>query len=79
MLVSAASGPSSHTTLSARRPLSAAHVLVATTATPLETCTTSFTPLTCLAAPASKLFTLAPATSGGRSIEAISMPGTLTS
>jgi hypothetical protein len=46
---------------------------------PLVTGTTCFTPGIALAAVASKLCTLPPETTGGRSIEATSMPGTCTS
>ena len=74
-----ASRPSSHSTFRALRPFSAVQKLSATTATPFVTCTTCLTPGTAFAAVASKLFTLPPAGTGGRSIEAISMPGTLTS
>ena len=73
------SGPSSHSTLSALRPWSAVQKPSATTATPLVTWTTCLTPGTALAAVASKAFTLPPATTGHFSIEATSMPGTLTS
>ena len=56
---------SSHSTLSASRPSFAAQKLLATTATPRGTCTTSTTPGTALAAVASNDFTVAP-NSGGR-------------
>src|SRR2546425_891628 len=68
-------GPSSHVTLSARRPCRAVQKLSATTATPFDTWTTSLTPLIFLAAVASKLCTLPPNT-GQRSIEPTSIPGT---
>src|SRR5438874_5114737 len=77
-LVSEAMAPSSHVTLSARRPCSADQKLVATTATPLLTCTTCLTPGTAFAAVASRDCTL-PLKTGQRSIEAMSMPGTFTS
>src|SRR2546428_9379304 len=77
-LVSGATAPSSHLTLSARRPCSADQKLVATTATPLLTCTTWRTAATALAADAAHDCTLAPDT-GQLSIDAISVPGTFTS
>ena len=61
-VLTAATLPSSHWTVSARRPCIALQVLSATTATPFEICTTSFTPGTAFAFAASKLFTLPPNT-----------------
>jgi hypothetical protein len=69
---------SSHCTLSARRPCIAAHVPVATTATPSGTSTTSVTPCTFFASVASKDTSLAPKL-GGHAITAVSNPGSFTS
>ncbi len=54
--------PSSQVICSAFRPSIADHVLSATTATPVETCTTLFTPRTAFAFVPSKLFTVPPNT-----------------
>src|SRR6266436_3510387 len=77
-LVTEAPAPSSQTTLRAWRPRTAVQNESATTATPLVTWTTFFTPLMRLVAVASNDFTLPPKT-GHRSIDAMSMPGTATS
>src|SRR5438874_13419169 len=69
---------SSHTSLSARRPCSAAQVPVATTATPSGTCTTSVTPLIFFASPASNDTSLAP-NDGGQATTAVNRPGSLRS
>jgi hypothetical protein len=69
---------SSHSTLTASRPCTAAKVFSASTATPAGTATTSTTPLIALAAAASNDFTVAPNRSG-RLISAVSRPGRLTS
>ena len=79
-------GPSSHLTFSASRPLIAAQVLSAITATPPSGAnlagigvgsilTTFTTPGTFIAA-ASSYDTALPSTTGGRSITANSIPGT---
>ena len=78
-LVTWAMGPSSYTILSALRPFTALQNPSATTAMPLLTCTTCFTPGTCLANDRGRGQFLSTGTTGGRSIEAISMPGTCTS
>ena len=70
--------PSSHWIRSALRPWMADQVLSATTATPVEICTTCFTPGTVLALESSKLATLPPNT-GQRATTACSIPGTRTS
>ena len=57
--VSVAFGPSSNSTCSARRPCIAAHVFLATTATPCGICTTCVTPATALAFVASNARDLA--------------------
>jgi hypothetical protein len=69
---------SSHSILSASRPFIADQVSRASTATPCGICTTSTTPLTALAAAASKVFTVPPKR-GERAITAVSMPGRRTS
>ena len=79
VLLTCAIGPRSHVTLSARRPATAVENRSATTAMPWVTWTTCLTPGMALAAVASKLCTLPPETTGARSIEATSMPGTCTS
>jgi len=73
-----AAADSSHCTFSALRPLSAAQVPLATTATPSGTCTTSVTPFTLSASLASNATTLAP-NDGGNAITAVSMPGSFMS
>ena len=75
---SAFDADSSHTTASARRPCSAAHVPRATTAMPSGTATTSVTPLTFFVSVASKETNFAPKL-GGQAITAVSRPGSLTS
>src|ERR1019366_6137800 len=77
-LVSAAFGPSSHLISSASRPCIADQVLSATTATPLEICTASFTPRIAFALSALKLATFPPIT-GHRATTACSIPGRRTS
>ena len=85
-VLSAASGPKSQTTSSARGARIAAQVDSATTATPpadfaaafAGISNTSRTPRTALARVASKLFGLPPNT-GQRAITAYSIPGTRTS
>src|SRR5207244_5261664 len=78
-------GPSSHTIFSASRPLIAAHVFLATTATPPSglklaggalgsICTTFTTPGTFIVADASTLTTL-PSYTGGRATTAYHTPG----
>src|SRR5580692_11639384 len=69
---------SSQATLSASRPCFAAQKLLATTATPRDTCTTSTTPGTALAAVASNDLTVAP-NCGGRCSTATSIFGNVTS
>ena len=69
---------SSHSTFSASRPVRAAQVLCATTATPDGICTTSTTPGTLRAAAASNLSTLAP-NLGAWATMAVSMLGRWTS
>src|SRR5262245_5960034 len=71
-------GPSSHFTVSARRPSIADHVLSATTASPVEIGTTSLTPGTDLAFVASKLAAFPPKT-GQRAATANNIPGSFTS
>ena len=62
-----------HDTCSASRPFMAAQYPVATTATPLSTCTTRFTPGTASAGLSSKPVTEEPST-GARATTAISTP-----
>ena len=69
---------SSHSTFRASRPLMAAWVVVASTATPCGTITTSCTPFTAFAAVASKLLGAAPKR-GGWATTATSMSGSLRS
>ena len=77
-LLQRAVAPSSHSTFSAFFPSNAAHVPVATTATPLEIWTTCCTPGTASAVAGSKVFTRPPNT-GQRATAACTMPGTRTS
>ena len=69
---------SSHSTTSASRPCFAAQKSVASTATPVGTCTTSVTPGTAFAFAASNDFTVPP-NRGGCATRAVSMPGSFTS
>ena len=69
---------SSHSTVTASRAFSAAHMCSATTATPRGVSTTSTTPGIALAAPASNDLALAP-NFGGWIITAVSIPGSFTS
>ena len=77
-LETCALAPSSQVTSSASRPFLAAQYPSATTAIPVETCTTCRTPGTAFALVASNVPTFPPNT-GERAITATSIPGVLTS